>query len=138
MSRSHHLLVASRILALITLTNVVVLFVSAGFIIEENRALGVHGFSGITIHVSTGLLALCVAIRAWLSKTGMLQAGIAAVLFALTFPQAALGSYMTMAMHITGALILTLMAAWLTIWVFVEHRLHQSRPSHQDSATRSG
>ena len=119
----------SRILALATLANVTVLFVSAGFIVEDNSALGIHGFGGIMLHIFTGLLAVSLSIRAWLSKTGLAQAGIAVVLFALTFPQAALGSYMTMPMHVTGALILTLLAAWLTAWTLLQHRL---QPTHQD------
>lgn len=118
-------------LALITLGNVAVLFVSAGSIVEDSSGLGVHGFGGIIIHVFTGLLAISLSVRAWLTRSGALQAGLAVILFGLTFPQAALGSYMTMAMHVSGALIVTLLAAWLTAWTFLQHRLQPVQPESQ-------
>lgn len=121
-SHSQKLLIAARILALISLANIVVLFVSGGFIVEESRGLGIHGFGGIIIHVFTGLLAVSLGLRAWLDNAGVWAAAGAVILFALTFPQAALGSEMTMALHISGSLVLTLLAAWLTAWTFMDQR----------------
>lgn len=115
-------------LALLTLANIAVLFVSAGVVVERASWLGVHGFSGIVIHVFSGLLAVALGVRTWLTRTGVIPAVLAGLLFVLTFPQAAAGSYATMTLHISGSLVLTLLAAWLTAWTFGLRRPVRSTP----------
>lgn len=104
--------------AILTLASVTVLFISAGLLVQQASGIDVHGAGAIAIHVFSGLLALLLAVRAGKTRVGLLPAVMAAVLFGFTVAQAALGDYATMAWHIAGALIVTVLAAWLTFWSF--------------------
>ncbi|GAA1167954.1 hypothetical protein [Nesterenkonia sandarakina] len=118
MDLSQKLLVAARVTALINVAVVILLFVSAGLLVEESRALGVHGFGAIAFHVTSGVLALNLLVLAWRAKTGRVAAAVSVALFALTFLQASLGSGLDIAQHISGSVVLTLMAAGLAFWTF--------------------
>ncbi|ROR72510.1 hypothetical protein [Bogoriella caseilytica] len=112
------LLLAARIAAILTLAFVGVLFVSAGLLVQEARGLDVHGIGAIAIHVSSGLLAALLTVRAWRTGSGRTAAGVAIVLFGATFAQAALGDYLTLALHVVGALVVTVLATGLAVWAF--------------------
>lgn len=116
--RPASLMLIARIAAILTLAAVTVLFASAGLLVQEARGLDVHGAGAIAIHVFSGLLAVLLAVRAWRTRSGLPAAVVAIALFGLTFAQAALGSYLTMALHVVGALIVTVLAAWLAHWTF--------------------
>ncbi|MBO0596287.1 hypothetical protein I2485_15150 [Nesterenkonia sp. E16_7] len=98
-------------------------------VIQDSRELDVHGVAAIGIHISSAALALALALvlRAWGIKTGVVPAITAVALFGLTFLQALLGSAMTLTFHVSGALVLTVMATWLTVWVFSRQR-HNDAP----------
>lgn len=112
------LLIATRCLALANLAALGFLFVSAGLFVQDSRGLGVHGLAAIGIHVTSGFLAVTLILFARATKTGLVPAVLAVALFGLTFLQALLGSAMTLTQHVSGALVLTVMATWLTAWAF--------------------
>ena len=59
-----------------------------------------------------------------MTRTGLGVAAGSAALFALTFLQAALGSYLTLTTHITGALVTVVLCTCLTAWIFTRPGLH--------------
>ncbi|MGJ9371887.1 hypothetical protein [Nesterenkonia sp. CF4.4] len=122
MFSSPTLLIAARCLALANLAALGFLFASAGLYVQDFRGLGVHGLAAIGIHVTSGFLAVTLLLFARATKTGLVSSIIAVALFGLTFLQAFLGSAMTLTQHVSGALILTVMATWLTAWAFSSQR----------------
>ncbi|WP_198144669.1 hypothetical protein [Nesterenkonia jeotgali] len=136
MDLSQKLLVAARVTALIHVAVVILLFVSAGFLVEESRALGVHGFGAIALHVTSGVLALNLLVLAWRAKTGGVAAAVSVALFALTFLQASLGSALDIAMHISGSVVLTLMAAGLASWTFSTKLSPRSSTTRRSTPSR--
>ncbi|MGJ9425955.1 hypothetical protein ACHABX_08955 [Nesterenkonia halotolerans] len=127
MSFSPALLIAARCLALANFLALGVLFASAGLYVQDFRGLDVHGMAAIGLHITSGALALALILRAWLTRTGLVAAVTAVLLFGLTFLQALLGSSMTLAFHLSGALILTAMATWLIVWAFSRQRRSDPR-----------
>lgn len=137
MDLSQKLLVAARVTALINVAVVILLFVSAGLLVEESRALGVHGFGAIALHVTSGALALNLLVLAWRAKTGGVAAAVSVALFALTFLQASLGSALDIALHISGSVVLTLMAAGLASWTFSTKLSPRSSTTRRSTTRRS-
>ena len=115
-------LTASRCLAALTVAVVVILFVTAGALIQAHQFEDVHGAAAIALHVSTGALAVALAGLAWQRRTGWWAAGLAAALFAFTFVQAYLGDGTTLAAHVPGALLVTATSISLTCWLFGRRR----------------
>lgn len=112
------ILIAVRVFALINLAILVVLFVSAGLLVRDSSGLDVHGIGAIGLHIASGLLAVSLVCNTWFNKTGVVPAVLSVILFGLTFLQATLGTLMTVPFHVAGALVLTVMATWLTAWTF--------------------
>lgn len=110
------LLVTGQVFAVLTLGALTVLFASAGVLLQDQTGLNIHSASAITLHILTGLLALTLALHAWVARTGIWAAATAAVVFGLTFGQAGLGSNTTLAFHIVGALVIVVLCTGLTIW----------------------
>jgi hypothetical protein len=87
-------------------------FVTAGQLFPQGGPGALHAGGAIVLHVLSGL-AVVSAFLLW--RTGVLTvAGLAlpVVVFALTFVQAALGGYDSLAYHIPGAMILTSGVIW--------------------------
>ncbi len=116
------LLLAARVAAILTLGTVATLFSSAGVLVQDGTGLNIHGTAALTIHILTGLLALTLAVRAWVSRVGLWAAVAAVVVFGLTFAQAVLGSRTTLAFHIGGSLVIAVTCTWLTAWTFRPRR----------------
>ena len=112
-------LTLSRVLAVVNVGVVVVLFLTAGVLVQEGRLEDIHGYAAIALHVSSGALSLALLALAWRTKDGWWAAGSAIVLFAYTFLQAYLGKGVTLDLHIPGALLVTAASVWLTAWLFV-------------------
>ncbi|MET0900770.1 MAG: hypothetical protein ABWY45_22880 [Mycobacterium sp.] len=115
---SRPLLNVARLLAVVNLAVVVVLFLTAGKLIQENQLLDVHGYGAIVLHVTSGGLLLALLALAWQSKRGWWAPGLAVVLFAYSFLQAYLGKGMTLYLHIPGALLVAALSVWLAAWLF--------------------
>lgn len=127
MFSSPALLIAARCLALANLVALGFLFASAGLYVQDFRGLDVHGVAAVGLHITSGGLALALVLRAWVTKTGLVPAVTAVLLFGLTFLQALVGSAMTLTLHLSGALVLTVMATWLTAWAFSRERRGDAR-----------
>ncbi|RBY78357.1 hypothetical protein DQ238_12905 [Geodermatophilus sp. TF02-6] len=92
-------------------------FVSAGRLLSGEDATGGHGAGAVALHVTAGLLLLATALEGRRTRVWW-PAELAAVVFALTFVQAALGSAGEMAAHVPTALVLSAGTVWLTAWAF--------------------
>ena len=115
-------LTMSRLVAVANVGVVVVLFLTAGVLVQEGRLEDIHGYAAIALHVSSGALSLALLALAWRTKDGWWAAGLAVVLFAYTFVQAYLGKGVTLDLHIPGALLTAALSIWLTAWLFVRPR----------------
>lgn len=117
---------AAAVLALrvLTVATVAVLgwqFVTAAGLFTGGGA-GAHGTGSIVLHVVTGLTAL-VAGRLGLSRGGpWWPTVLAAAMFGFTFVQGAFGEISGLAVHLPGAMALTVAAVWLTAWSFLRVR----------------
>lgn len=116
------LMMLARITALLTLLSLGVLFASAGLLVQDARGLDLHGAGAVALHVFSGALASTLALRAWMTRSGTRTAAAGFTLFGLSFAQAALGSYMTLAVHVGGALVVTLLSAWIVFWTFTTQK----------------
>ncbi|MCH8560735.1 hypothetical protein [Nesterenkonia sp. DZ6] len=129
MFSSPALLRAARGLALANFVALGLLFASAGLYVQDFRGLDVHGVAAVGLHITSGALALALVLRAWGTKTGLIPAVTAVLLFVLTFLQALVGSAMTLTLHFSGALVLAAMATWLIAWAFSRERSGDARRS---------
>ncbi|MGP4056863.1 hypothetical protein ACTWP6_18915 [Mycobacterium sp. 4D054] len=109
---------AARVFAVLTLGVVVMMFVTAGEIVQYHRFEDLHGAGAIALHVTSGGLLVGLTGLALDRKTGWWAAVLAGALFVFTFVQAAIGEATTLALHVPGALAVTAATVWLTAWVF--------------------
>jgi hypothetical protein len=92
-------------------------FLSAGRLLAGEDATGGHGAGAIALHVTTGLLLVAAVLHGRRTRVWW-PAALAAVVFLLTFAQAALGSSGSIATHVPLALVVTMGAVWLAAWSF--------------------
>ncbi len=92
-------------------------FFSAGQLVAGEDALGGHGAGAIALHVSSALVLVATVLHGRQTRIWW-PAVLAAVVFLLTFVQAALGSSGDIALHVPVALVLTAGTVWLTAWAF--------------------
>jgi len=116
--RSPGLVTAFRVLAALTLVSLAFQFITAGQLFPEGGPEEVHAGGAIALHILSGLTAVAAvllwrrgAVAAWL-------AGMATLVFALTFVQAALGGRETLWAHVPGAVVLTIGATWVAARAF--------------------
>lgn len=108
----------ARVFAVLTVGVVIMMFVTAGEIVQYQRLENLHGAGAIALHVTSGGLLVGLAGLAYERRTNWWTAVLAGALFVFTFVQAALGEKTMLALHIPGALAVTATAVWLTAWVF--------------------
>lgn len=113
---------ASRVMAVATLVVVVISFVTAGSLIQYQRALDVHGYAAIALHVTSGGLAVALAALSFERKRSWWAPALAVVLFVYSFVQAYLGTGMTIYLHVPGALAVAVASVWLTAWLFSDQK----------------
>lgn len=94
-----------------------VLFVTAGGILQDGASDDAHGIAAVAVHVTSGVTAGALGFAALRDRGLVGRAVLAAVVFAGTFGQAALGSYATLTIHIACALLLVVTSTWLTVWL---------------------
>ncbi|NEK60522.1 hypothetical protein GCU56_21930 [Geodermatophilus sabuli] len=92
-------------------------FFSAGQLVTGEDALGGHGAGAIALHVATFLILAATVLEGRSTRVWW-PAALAAVVFVLTFVQAALGSSGDIALHVPVAMVLTVGTVWLTAWAF--------------------
>lgn len=103
--------------ATLSLLGLIWQFVSAGQLLSGADARSVHGTGAIVLHVVTGLALVAAVLHGRRSGTWW-PAVLAAVVFLLTFVQAALGAAGTVTAHVPMALAITVGVVWLTAWSF--------------------
>jgi predicted small integral membrane protein len=119
---SDPVLTTLRVLAVLTVVNLLVQFLTAGELVTrggDEGALPIHSTGAIVLHVLSGLAAIA-ALAYWRLRGAPLWPGIvAAVVFVLTFVQAYFGSGRTLYIHVPGAMILTIGAVAVAVWAFL-------------------
>lgn len=106
---------AFQAFAALALLTVLFQFVTAGQLLPQGGPAGLHGGGAIVLHVFTGLAALTAVLLRRRHQTGTGVAALAVLVFLATFVQAALGGYDSLAVHIPGAMLLTVGVVWLLL-----------------------
>ena len=115
---SDPLLTAVRVLAVLTVLNLLWQFVTAGQLFPRGGPEELHSAGALALHVLSGLTAIA-ALAYWRLRGAPLWPGIlAAVVFVLSFVQAYFGDRSTLYIHVPGAMILTIGAVWVAAWSF--------------------
>lgn len=110
-------LITARAFALATVAVIVVLFGTAGTLVQAGELKDVHGAAAIVLHVVTGGLMVALAGLAYSRRRGWWTVVVAAVIFMYSFIQAALGEGATLRIHVPGSLVIVIGAVWLTAWL---------------------
>jgi hypothetical protein len=123
------LLRAVQVLAVLSVLNLICQFVTAGQLLPRGgrAALGLHSTGAVVLHVVTGLLAVALILYARSERGPWWPAVLAVVVFVLSFVQAYFGDHGVLAVHVPGALVLTVGIVWLTAWSFTPSRTTPSR-----------
>lgn len=112
---------AVQVLALLSVLGLLFQFVTAGNLVGTGVTGSVeeiHGTGAIALHVLTGLTAVAAGLH-WRATRGPLWPTVlAAVVFADSFVQAATGDGQTLALHVPGAMVLTVGSVWVLAWSF--------------------
>ena len=112
------ILTAVRVLAALTVVNLLWQFVTAGELFPRGGPEELHSAGAIVLHVLSGLTAIA-GLAYWRLRGAPLWPGVlAAVVFVLSFVQAYYGGRSTLAIHVPGALVLTIGAVWVAAWAF--------------------
>lgn len=107
---------ALQVTAVLSVLTLLFQFVTAGQLFGRGGPEDLHGAGAIVLHVVTGLLTIAAVLHARSTSGPWWPAVLAAVVFVLTFVQAWFGSGATLAIHVPGAMILTVGAVWLAAW----------------------
>lgn len=111
-------LVTARGFALATIAVVVVLFVTAGELVQADALEDLHGGAAIALHVVTAGLTAALAGLAYSRGRGWWAAAVAGLVLVYSFVQAYLGDEGMLNLHIPGALFIVVATVWLTAWLF--------------------
>jgi hypothetical protein len=106
---------ATAVLSVLTLA---VQYVTAGQMLPRGGPVDIHATGAIVLHVVTGLLTIAAVLYGRAQRGPWWPAVLAAVVFVLSFVQAYDGSHTNLALHVPGALVLTLGTVWVTAWSF--------------------
>ena len=110
---------AVQVLAVLTVLNLVLQFVTAGELFGPGEGPeDIHGTGAIILHVLTGLLTIAAGLHWRISRGPVWPTVLAGVTFVLSFVQAYFGGRSTLYIHIPGALVLTVGAVWVLAWSF--------------------
>jgi hypothetical protein len=113
---SDPLLTTVRVLAVLTVVNLLWQFVTAGQLFPRGGPAELHSAGALVLHVLSGLAAIA-ALAYWRLRGAPLWPGVlAAVVFVLSFVQAYYGDRSTLYIHVPGAMILTIGAVWVAAW----------------------
>ncbi|MFC5137309.1 hypothetical protein ACFPK1_03645 [Actinomycetospora rhizophila] len=109
-----------RVAASLTVLALLFQFVTAGGFVGQpggEAAEGLHATGAIVLHVVAGLTVIAAAVL-WRAGAALWPTVLAAVVFALTFVQAYVGSHGPLSVHIPGAMVLTIGAVVVAAWSF--------------------
>jgi len=113
-------LAALRVTATLTVLVLLWQFVTAGGFVGRpggGTAEGLHATGAIVLHVASGLAMIAAALL-WRAGAALWPTVVAAVVFVLTFVQAYVGSHGPLAVHVPGAMVLTIGAVLVAAWSF--------------------
>lgn len=108
---------AAQLLAVLTAATVVLIFGTAGVLVQDGRAEGLHGTGAILLHVTSGLLTLALGVLAAQRHVSWTGPIVAAALFGLSFLQASYGSRSTLDLHVPGAFVVSALSIGLAVWL---------------------
>jgi hypothetical protein len=109
---------ALQVLAVLTLLSLAFQYVTAGQLFPQGGPEEVHAGGAVALHVLSGLTAIAAFLHRRRAGTALWPVVLAAVVFVLTFVQAATGGRDTLWVHVPGALVLTVGAVWVAAWSF--------------------
>ena len=111
-----------QVASVLAVLNLAWQFVTAGQLFPGGGPEQLHAGGAIALHVLTGVAAL--AATAWFRPFGgpLWPALVSVLVFAASFVQAAYGARDSLAVHVPGALLLTVGAVWVTAWSFTQGR----------------
>ncbi len=116
---------ALQIAAVLTVLSVASQFITAGQLLTDGGAENLHKGGAVALHVLSGITAV-VAVLLWRrSEVPAALAGLAVVVFLLTFAQAAAGGKDTLWIHIPGAMLVTTGVVSVAAWVLARTRTPQ-------------
>ena len=104
-----------RVSAALTVGSVAFQFVTAGQLFPDGGPEQVHAGGAIALHVLSGLTALTAVLLGRRYGAAARLAVLAVVVFGLTFVQAATGGRSTLWIHVPGAMVVTVGAAWVMV-----------------------
>ncbi|SDX60282.1 hypothetical protein SAMN05661080_00536 [Modestobacter sp. DSM 44400] len=107
---------ALRMSAVLTVVSLAFQFVTAGQLFPQGGPEELHAGGAIVLHVLSGLTAIAAVLLWRRSAAPPWAAVLAVVVFVLTFVQAATGGRDTLWVHVPGAMVLTVGAAWVMVW----------------------
>ena len=105
-----------RFAALASLVALLWQFVTAGQLVSGKDLTVLHAIGAGALHVTTGLTLVAAFLHWRRTRADQHVLVCAAVVFALTFVQAAFGGAGNLAAHVPGALVVTVGVVWLAIW----------------------
>ena len=112
------LLRAVQVTAVLSLLNLVCQYVTAGQLFPRGGPLAIHSVGAVVLHVVTGLLTVAAVLYGRAHAGPWWPAVLAAVVFVLSLVQAYYGEHTNLAIHVPGALVLTIGIVWITAWSF--------------------
>jgi hypothetical protein len=117
--RPARLTIAVQVFATLTLLNELYQFVTAGRLFPQGGPEKAHAAGAVPLHVLSGLTVLAVVLRYRAVRGRLWPIVLAALVFVATFVQAATGGRDHLAVHVPGAMVLTVGSAWLAAWAFL-------------------
>ena len=114
--RTRSVLRGLQVTAVLTVVSLAFQFVTAGRLLPDGGPEGLHATGAVALHVLSGLAALAAVLLRRRGAVPTRTAVLAVVVFVLTFVQAATGGRSTLWVHVPGAMVLTVGAAWLAVW----------------------
>ena len=109
---------ALQVAAVLTVLSVGFQYVTAGQLFPEGGPEELHAGGAVVLHVLSGLTALA-AVLLWRRQGAPASlAVLAAVVFVFTFVQASTGGRDHLAVHVPGAMVLTVGAVWVAVAAF--------------------
>lgn len=117
---------ALRFLQVATALSVLVVllqFVTAGQLLSGAPQLeGLHALGAIALHVVQGLVVVAALVLQRVTRGPVWPTALAVLSFAIGFAQAWTGDHTSLAVHVPGAVITTVVTVWLTAWAFASGR----------------
>ena len=101
-----------QLFSILTAASVLFQFITAGQLFPDGGPEEVHAGGAIALHVVSGLAVIATFILWRRGHMTTAQASLPVVVFVFTFIQAATGGRTSLAIHVPGAMILTLGATW--------------------------